>query len=73
MIAANLMSSDQFLQISARDRVVGVVKDVFSRHGAVPMSSLDVGFVSSLDLPLSAVQVLKPCTLLFSTKFALQT
>lgn len=45
-----------FLQMAARDHIVECVTEVFGRHGAVPMCSLDVGFATADD-PKGAMQV----------------
>jgi hypothetical protein len=42
--------------MAARDHIVDCVKEVFARHGAVPMCSLDVGFATADD-PKGAMQV----------------
>ncbi len=44
------------VQMAARDHIVECVKEVFCRHGAVPMFSLDVGFATAED-PKGAMQV----------------
>ena len=44
--------------MDARDHVVSLIRDVFGRHGAVPMSSASLGYITAAEAERGAAAVL---------------